>query len=197
MVEQLLAQNSAPLQETHMPRHFLVQRGNLNATRSDDADALQPRSGEAVIGVERFALTANNITYGVAGDMIGYWKFFPAQDDWGRIPVWGIGRVMRSAHPDLVEGTRSYGYFPMSDEVCVKPEKVNTRGFKDGAAHRAELPPVYNQYTAVNDGRASFDNHAMVTGPFHHVVSLDDYLADNAFFGAQQIILRRFKQDRF
>ena len=28
--------------------------------------------GEAMIRVDRFGLTANNITYGVAGDMIGY-----------------------------------------------------------------------------------------------------------------------------
>lgn len=176
-----------------MPKHFLVQRGNLTATRSDDAEMLQPRSGEAVVGVERFALTANNITYGVAGDMIGYWKFFPAPDGWGRIPVWGIGRVLRSAHPDVAEGARYYGYFPMSDEVCVKPEKVNTRGFKDGATHRAELPPVYNQYTTVspdNGFEPRLENHAIVYRPlFTTSFVLDDYLADNDLFGAQQTIL--------
>ena len=176
-----------------MPKHFLVQRGNLTATRSDAADVLQPRSAEAVIGVERFALTAHHITYGVAGDMIGYWKFFPAPDGWGRIPVWGIGRVLRSAHPDVAEGARYYGYFPMSDEVCVKPEKVNTRGFKDGATHRAELPPVYNQYTTVspdNGFEPRFENHAIVYRPlFTTSFVLDDYLADNDLFGAQQTVL--------
>ena len=46
-------------------------------------DAYLLADGEAMIKVDRFGLTANNITYGVAGDMIGYWQFFPAEANWG------------------------------------------------------------------------------------------------------------------
>ena len=38
-----------------------------------------PPDGACLLRVEKFALTANNITYGVAADMLGYWDFFPAE----------------------------------------------------------------------------------------------------------------------
>ena len=55
--------------------HFQVDRSNLRRTRfvSEEAGALA--QGQVRLAIERFALTANNITYGVAGDMIGYWNF--------------------------------------------------------------------------------------------------------------------------
>ena len=176
-----------------MAQNFLVQRSDLPTCQLAEVDALIPAVGEAVLEIERFALTANNITYGVAGDIIGYWNFFPSEGGWGRIPVWGIGKVTSSEHPDLDVGTRFYGYFPMSTELLVRPEKVNERGFKDGALHRAELPPVYNQYSLVSPESGfdpAYDNHAMVYRPlFTTSFVLDDYLADNSMFGAQQIII--------
>ena len=33
----------------------------------------QVQSGDILLRVERFAFTANNVTYGAAGDTIGYW----------------------------------------------------------------------------------------------------------------------------
>ena len=30
-----------------------------------------------LLAIDRFALTANNITYCVSGDMLGYWRFLP------------------------------------------------------------------------------------------------------------------------
>jgi hypothetical protein len=53
-----------------------------------------------VLRAARFGLTANNITYGLLDEGLGYWTFFPAQDGWGRIPVWGFAEVVASAHPD-------------------------------------------------------------------------------------------------
>ena len=172
---------------------FLVQRDDLSKTRIVDAAPLVAGPGEAVIRVDRFALTANNITYGVAGDMIGYWNFFPAPAGFGRIPVWGMGTVTSSRHPDLAEGTRIYGYLPMSSELKVKPERVTPRGFTDASAHRAALPVVYNQYSVVsadNGFDPARDNEAMVYRPlFTTSFVLDDYLADNAFFAAGTVIL--------
>ncbi|MFT7651181.1 MAG: hypothetical protein ACI9UU_000283 [Candidatus Azotimanducaceae bacterium] len=176
-----------------MPSSFFVHRDNLAETVVETVDALVPAPGEVVISIERFALTANNITYGVAGDLIGYWNFFPAPEGMGRIPVWGIGKVTQSAHPDIAEGSRYYGYFPMSEELCVKPEKVNERGFKDGVAHRSELPPVYNQYSLVRVETGfdpAYENHAMVYRPlFTTSFVIDDYLSDNDFFGANTVIV--------
>ncbi len=172
---------------------FLVERDNLAHSELKEVSPLQPALGEVVIRVERFALTANNITYGVAGDLIGYWNFFPAPQGWGRIPVWGLGTVTLSEHPNVAVGERYYGYFPMSQELLVQPEKVTERGFTDASAHRAELPVVYNQYTVVNPENGfepGLDNHAMLYRPlFTTSYVLDDYLADNQFFAADTIIL--------
>ena len=176
-----------------MPQDFLVQKDNLRETRTDDVPALVPGDGEAVLRVERFALTANNITYGVAGDMIGYWQFFPAEAPMGRIPVWGTAEVTASKHPNVEVGQRFYGYFPMSHELLVAPDQVSPRGFTDSAAHRAALPPVYNQYslmTADNGFDPAFDNHQVIYRPlFTTSFVLDDYFRDNNFFGAGQVIL--------
>ena len=61
--------------------------------------------------VERFAFTANNITYALAGDQLKYWHLFPAPQGFGNIPVWGFGDVIASKHPNISEGERLFGYF--------------------------------------------------------------------------------------
>ena len=55
-----------------------VRKDNLGATRLVTGPARAIKDGEILVRVERFALTANNVTYGVVGEKIGYWKFFPA-----------------------------------------------------------------------------------------------------------------------
>ncbi|MDZ7667876.1 MAG: DUF2855 family protein [Gammaproteobacteria bacterium] len=172
------------------------------ATRLDDtrlvADTLpDPGAGEAVLQVDAFAFTANNITYAVAGDTIGYWRFFPAQGEtdegWGRIPVWGFGDVVQSNADGVAEGDRFYGYFPMAGHLLVKPQRVSEHGFSDAAAHRAELPPVYNNYTrsaADPAYRADQEAMQMLFRPlFTTSFFLDDFLDDNDFFGAATVLL--------
>jgi hypothetical protein len=172
---------------------FLVERTNLANTTSVDADLPALASDQALIRVERYALTANNITYGVAGDLIGYWQFFPASGGMGRIPVWGVGTVEQSECEGVEVGSRYYGYYPMSDYLVVEPQKANERGMFDAAEHRASLPPTYNQYslmTPENGFEPAADNHQMIYRPlFTTGFVLDDYFLDNEFFGAKQIIL--------
>ncbi len=176
-----------------MPSQFLVNRKDLSQTQLSEAPASTPSAGEVLLKVDKFALTANNITYGVAGDMIGYWQFFPADGAWGKIPVWGIGTVAASEHPEIQPGKQYYGYFPMATELLVKPEKISGRGFTDASAHRAELPVVYNSYslmTPENGFDPDFFNHYMLYRPlFTTSFVLDDYFADKAFFGADTVIL--------
>lgn len=175
---------------------FEVVRSDLGKTRFTDLpsrDSVDLGQGEALISVDKFALTANNITYGVAGDVIGYWQFFPAEENWGRIPVWGIGTVIDANGTDLETGTRYYGYFPMSSYLVVKPERVTERGFVDAAEHRQPLPPAYNQYSLMNEQNGfdqAHDDHRMVYYPlFITGFVLDDFLFDNDFFGASNIIV--------
>jgi hypothetical protein len=173
-----------------------VTRTDLGKTQTLDLPAregVQLAEGEVLLSVDRFALTANNITYGVAGDLIGYWQFFPAEGDWGRIPVWGVGTVIASKNAGLDVGQRYYGYYPMSSYLVVKPEGVSGRGFTDGADHRAALPPVYNNYALMNPENGfdpAHDDHQMVYRPlFTTSFVIDDYLDDNDFFGAKTVIL--------
>lgn len=105
--------------------------------------------------VEKFGITANNLTYAVFGDQFGYWQFFPAPEGWGRVPVWGFGRVVESAVPELAEGDRFYGYWPMSTHTVMRPAATDG-GFTETAAHRAGLPPFYNDYLRA-DGSGAFD----------------------------------------
>ncbi len=169
------------------------ERSNIGNTRWTEAPLPELADGQVLLRVGHFALTANNITYGVAGDSIGYWRFFPAQGEWGCIPVWGFGDVVESRHPDVAVGTRVYGYFPMGTHVVLEPARINEHGFADGAAHRADLPPIYNQYvnTATDPAyQADFEAEQMLYRPlFTTSFLIDDWLADNEFFGAAQVIL--------
>src|SRR3954454_4307507 len=91
---------------------FLVKRDDLRecGVAESEAPALEP--GQALLRVDTFGLTANNVTYAVMGEAMSYWKFFPAEDGWGRVPVWGFAEVERSEAEGVEAGTRLYGYLP-------------------------------------------------------------------------------------
>lgn len=125
---------------------FLVRRDDLRTTRvDDDRQEAALADGEARLRIERFGFTANNVTYGAFGEQMGYWRFFPAAEGWGRIPVWGFGEVIESRAADIEAGRRFYGYFPMSSTVTMRP-RAGGEGFQDTAEHRADLPATYNRY---------------------------------------------------
>ncbi len=172
---------------------FVVNKRDITQTKIIETKTPVLTSGQALLTIDKFAITANNITYGVAGDMIGYWKFFPTVSGWGKVPVWGMATVVKSNEAGLAVGDKFYGYFPMSHELVVEPERISARGFTDGSTHRADLPLVYNQYSRVtpeNGFAPAFDNHKMVYVPlFTTSFILDDFFADNQDFGAKTIIV--------
>lgn len=171
---------------------LLVRKSQLATTRLHTAPVTALADGQVRVGIERFALTSNNITYAAMGDAMQYWRFFPVAGsdaaDWGRIPVWGFGTVRESRHPDVPVGERLYGYFPMANAVDLTPAKVSATAFFDGAPHRAELHSVYNQYLrcAVDPFYTadSEDVQALLRPLFITSWLIDDFLADNDFFGA-------------
>ena len=180
---------------------FQTNRNDLTKTRVIDTDINYARKslnpGQILVQVERFAFTANNVTYGAAGDSIGYWKFFPAkgdtQDEWGCLPVWGFATIVSSLVDGLYEGERVYGYFPPSDFLVMTPIRLSSGHFMDGSIHRVDLPAVYNNYTRlVNeaDYDQSMDNIRGLLNPLH-VTSfcLCDALESKSFSGAEQIIV--------
>ena len=146
-----------------------------------------------------FALTANNVTYMVTGDLIGYWKFFnPADygidgDNLGRMPVWGFAEITESHVSGLELGARIYGFFPVTDYFDIKPIKLNPHGFSDGADHRLPLHSIYNRYTRVDADPSfggGFDDLQPILRPlFTTSFLIDDFLERENFFGAEQVLL--------
>lgn len=180
------------------PLRFCVGRTDLRTTRllpDPDAPAARPLAeGEVRLRVDRFALTANNITYAAFGDKMKYWQFFPSgAEGWGCIPVWGFAEVVESRCADVAAGQRVYGYLPMGHYLVVEPARVNRHGFMDGAPHRRELAAAYNQlvYCATDPGYepAREGLQAVLRPLFTTSFLIDDFMAEHGFFGAQQLLL--------
>lgn len=168
-----------------------VRRTDLRDIRLVEHPVPVPAEGQVLLHVDHCALTANNVTYGAFGDIMGYWRFFPTDDGWGRIPVWGFADVEASTVEGIADGERVYGYFPMSTHLLVTPSRVTPTGFVDAAPHRAELPPVYNQYTRVTERTARIDEqaHAVLRPLFTTSFLIDDWLAAEDRFGAAAVVI--------
>ena len=166
----------------------------LNHTRISTAPLPRAGEGEAVLQLRRAAITTNNITYAAFGDAMQYWNFFPTgEEGWGHMPVWGFADVVESAVDGLVPGERLYGYFPLASHLRMQPVRVGERGFYDGAPHRLALTSAYNQYTRTSADpayRAAQENYQPLVRPlFITSFMLADFLEDNAFFGARQLVV--------
>ncbi len=173
---------------------FELRRKDLHDSRFVDGDAPSPENGEALLRIESFGLTSNNITYAVLGEAMNYWDFFPTFDpDWGKLNVWGYAHVEDSRHPDLAQGTRVYGYLPCSSHLLVVPDRISEKGFVDAAPHRAGLPSAYQGYRDVEtDPVYSPDReaeHILFFPLFFTSFLIDDFLAYEEFFGADAIVI--------
>jgi hypothetical protein len=146
-----------------------------------------------LVKVDRFAFTANNVTYAMLGDQLKYWQLFPAPDGFGNIPVWGIGQVIASKHPQIADGELLFGYFPMATHLVIEAADVSKRGLRDAAAHRQGVAPVYNAYARVSDDPAfagrQGDYQALLRPLFMLSFLVDDALAEADFYGARSVIL--------
>jgi hypothetical protein len=167
--------------------------GTTRVRRTQDDGSLQP--GDVLLRVDRFSLTTNNITYAAFGDaMMKYWAFFPTGDAaWGHMPVWGFADVVASTVDGVAVGERFYGYFPIASHIRMQPARVTARGFYDAAPHRTELISAYNQYTRCRNDPAyaqPLENYQALLRPlFITSFMLADFLEDNGFFGATQVVV--------
>jgi len=175
---------------------FHVRRDDLHQAEFHDAPdpasiALAP--GQVLMAVDSFAFTANNITYGVFGDAMQYWNFYPAPEGWGTVPVWGFAVVARSEHPEIKAGERIFGYLPMSTHFVVQADQVSEGGFVEVAAHRRDLAAIYNQYqrTAGDPGydAAHEAEQMLMRVLFLTGYLIDDFLGDADFFGARSVVV--------
>jgi len=175
---------------------FIVARNDLQQCKTIETrlpDAAELPDGALLIRIDRFAFTANNITYAVLGDQLKYWQLFPAPEGFGDIPVWGFGDVIASRHPGISEGESLFGYFPMATHLVIEAADVSKRGLRDAAAHRQGVAPVYNIYARVS-GDAAYagrqgDYQALLRPLFMLSFLVDDFLAENEFYGARSVML--------
>ena len=174
-------------------KEFWVSRKQFREIKTVVVEAPPIADGEVRVAIDKCALTANNISYAVSGDAIGYWGYFPAAEGWGKIPVWGFADVVESRCAGLPVGERIWGFFPIASHLTLVPGKVTPADFIDFAPHRRELPALYNKYqrTAAEPSMLrSFENERSLFFPlFATSWILYDYLIDNDFFGAQQVVI--------
>jgi NADPH:quinone reductase-like Zn-dependent oxidoreductase len=172
---------------------FLVRRDGLTKTKIAQTPVPVPGNGEVLFKVARFGFSANNITYAVMGEMMSYWNFFPTEEGWGRVPVWGFGEVIASDVEGIAPGERFYGYWPMSTHYLAKVGKVDEGGFVEVSPSRVDLPAAYNRYVRLaNDPgyREEKEAEHMLLQPlFMTSFLIDDFLAEEKVFGASAVLI--------
>ncbi len=126
---------------------------------------------------------------------MNYRGFYPvasesgeATSPWGRIPVWGFATVTESRTEGTAVGEKFYYYTPHGQQRGVDPssgECLLDKLVDSRTASRSTLSSLYNQYVL---------QHRPVRHPRHRDRSpccalfitswlIDDFLANNAFFG--------------
>ncbi len=177
-----------------MATDFLVKRSDFRETRVAEADPAAPQPGQALLRVETFGMTANNVTYAVFGEAMSYWNFFPtAEEGWGVVPTWGFAEVEASEADGVEPGTRLYGYLPSSSHLVVDPVGADSSGFVDGAPHKADLPSAYHRYLATASDpfyRAETEAIQMLLRPlFFTSFLIDDQLDDEGLATSAPVIV--------
>ena len=174
--------------------NFEVNKDDLHDTRCSESTVPGvPSEGEIVVHIERFGFTANNITYAVYGDALGYWQFYPTAQGWGRIPVWGYARVVASAIAEVEVGERLFGYWPMARYTRLTPSYVSAGVLAEGAEQRQQLNPFYNRYTRCAADPSHDPEHEDWNCIFRPLGltgwMLDDHLAAHELWGAERVIV--------
>ena len=176
--------NSSLLVEMKNLQNFKIAESPLNDQLSD---------GEVMLEVARFSLTSNNVTYGAMGEAFGYWKFFPVDDTWGRIPVWGFANVKASQCNGIEVGEKVYGFMPMSDCFKVVPGNIKAQAWTDHSEHRSQLPAVYNHYVRAKEDplyHRDFEKERVVFGPLFSTAFVLAHALENAScYDAEQVIM--------
>ena len=178
---------------------LLVNKTDFTDVAIVNYDEGELPDGQIRVDIGPFALTANNVTYMVVGDQIGYWSVFePAAYDLtqdktqGRMPVWGYGVVRESRFPGIEVGAEIYGFFPVAKSMDMQPGKLSKHGFTDIAEHRSALHSLYSGYSFTAADR-SYQSHKALQPVLRPLFTtsflIDDFLAEEAFFGAEQVLL--------
>jgi hypothetical protein len=171
-----------------------VSRSEYAKTRLVEEPRSDLAPGQVRFRIDRFALTANNVTYAVVGDMLGYWDFFPAEKGWGRIPCMGWAEVIESNHPDVAVGGRYYGWYPLARTIDMTVTPID-QGLRDDGEHRTAHAAPYRTYMVserdpfYQPGDDGEGRQTLLRGVFITGFLADDFFAGNDYFGAKHAIV--------
>ncbi|QJY48148.1 DUF2855 family protein [Pseudonocardia broussonetiae] len=159
----------------------------LHAVRVVDDVVEPPGPGEVLLAVERFGLSANNLTYALLGDALGHWAPFPASSpDWGRVPAWGHAVVVDGDPGLAAPGSRWSGYLPMAGHFSVRAERHDHR-LRAVAPERAGLLPLYRDLSPLPArGGESREDVAVAVLTTSAAALLDDAVAE---LGPARVVL--------
>lgn len=169
--------------------HLEIDRTDIRRHRFTQDAQRDLHEGEVRMSLESFALTSNNISYALSGDFLDYWGFFPAEAGWGRLPCMGFGVITESRNDALPVGGRYFGFFPVGRDHIVSAERTSA-GFVDVAPHREKHAMAYRSFDKVSDTPSENDNaYLLLRGLFVTSFLAEDFLFENAMFGAGQIVV--------
>ena len=111
--------------------------------------ALKP--GQILIKVSKFVLTANTVTYAMAGQHpeLQYFAHYPFPDpNFALSPCWGTGIIADSRCTGLEVGLRVHGFYAMAPYVVLTPKPAPTQygQFVDMTEHRISTIAAYRTY---------------------------------------------------
>lgn len=178
-------------------RELWIDRDNYRNTKISELDSPALEDGEIRVVVDKYGLTANNVSYAVSGDMIGYWKYYPVasgdETNWGKVPVWGMGDIVESKCDGIEVGERIYGFLPMANEIIMTPGKIKDLSFVDMAKHRQPLPEFYNGYNRTKSEPELYKRleteRCLLFPLFMTGYILADFLEDNKYWDADQVLI--------
>uniref|UniRef100_UPI00356569BA DUF2855 family protein n=1 Tax=Litorivivens sp. TaxID=2020868 RepID=UPI00356569BA len=162
-----------------------VNKKDFREVRIVEPEAVALLSGEVRVAIEKF------VSYAIGGDDM-YWQFYPADDEWGVVPVWGVATVTESQNPDAPVGTRLHGFYPMANTATLRLQKKNDMQFKEVSDYRVPLFGLYNEYGNVTNNpkeMMDFENASCLFVIFMTSYCVADYCDANDFFNAEQIVV--------
>jgi len=167
--------------------HIEIDRHDIRKTRLvATSPPAELQHGQVLLHLERAALTSNNVSYALSGDMLDYWGFFPTEAGWGRLPVMGFGVVTASNNPDIAVGGRYFGFFPLGDHHVVNASPSRS-GFTDAGPWREKHAVVYRSFDRAEP--TPHDDATLIFRIFSTSYLIEDFLRERDNFAAQQVII--------
>lgn len=172
---------------------FLIDKGDLRNAEWREVARPVVGDGQVLVQVDRFAFTANNVTYALYGDRMGYWKFYPGPEGLGKPPVWGFATIAESRVSGMRPGERIYGLLPISSHCVLSPGGLQPHEFEDVSPWRGPLAAPYNRYLRIGEDpnfAPAFEAVQAIFRPLYSTSFLiADFLEDHGTFGAENIVI--------